>query len=163
MKLIIMGVSGCGKTTLGQRLAQALGYDFFDADDYHNAMNVAKMQRGEALNDDDRQDWLITLQALVSEQDKFILACSALKRAYRRILDAHSNVDFIFLEVSQQVAVERLNARADHYMPASLVASQFDSLEPPRGAIRVNAEQSPDRVFHEVLLAINSTAHNAET
>ena len=136
-----MGVTGCGKTTVGRKLAETLNHPFFDADDFHPPQNIAKMSRGEALNDNDRAGWLAALAGLLDEHADLVLACSSLKEAYRTTLAPKGNVQFVHLAISRQAAHRRLEARRDHYMPASLVESQFATLEPPANAIVVDAEQ----------------------
>lgn len=136
--LLIMGVAGSGKTVLGELLAQATGCRFFDGDDFHPPANVAKMRAGQALTDADRAGWLDniadTLAAHAGSGKPCILACSALKARYRqRLRLAAPRLHVVFLDVPQPVATARVGARAGHYMPASLVASQFADLEPPHG------------------------------
>ncbi len=133
--LIIMGVSGAGKTTLGKALAQAMAIPFFDADDYHPTANVEKMNAGIALEDEDRWPWLEKLSQLLQEQttEGAILACSALKSSYRSVL-ASTLVEppiLIWLHGSREVLTERLTKRQGHFMPASLLQSQIDTLELP--------------------------------
>jgi len=139
-----MGVSGSGKTTLGRALAARLGLPFADADDYHPATNLAKMARGEPLDDRDRAPWLARLADLLREhaqQAGLVLACSALKRAYREQLwSTGAPVTFVYLEGSFEVIEARLDRRSGHFMPARLLRSQFDTLEAPAHAIVVDIE-----------------------
>jgi carbohydrate kinase (thermoresistant glucokinase family) len=139
-----MGVSGCGKTTLGEGLAKALNWPFFDADDFHPAENVAKMRAGEPLNDADRAPWLLRLSLLLQANPRAVLACSALKERYRDVLKAElPNLRFIHPHGAFEVIAERIEARAKetgHYMPASLLQSQFESLEPCANALMVDIE-----------------------
>lgn len=150
MKIIVMGVSGSGKTTIGQLLAQRAGAPFFDADDYHPASNVAKMKSGQPLNDEDRKPWLETLAKLISQHDSLVLACSALKESYRQILDPLGKVHFVWLHGSAELIAERMKARPNHYMPESLLKSQIDTLEPPKNAIPADISQSPDEIVERV-------------
>lgn len=137
-----MGPSGSGKTTIGRALADALGWPYFEGDDYHPAANVAKMASGRPLDDADRAPWLATLERLVagilSERGHGVLACSALKRRYRAALvpsDAPPRaVRFVYLSVPPAVLRERLEQREDHFMPAALLPSQLAALEPPSGS-----------------------------
>lgn len=134
--LLIMGVAGSGKTVLGEMLAQATGHRFFDGDDFHPPANVAKMRAGQPLTDADRSGWLDNIAAVLAENTRrgepIIVACSALKARYRQRLHAAApTLRIAFLDVPQPVATARVAARADHYMPASLVTSQFAALEPP--------------------------------
>lgn len=134
--LLIMGVAGSGKTALGELLAQATGHRFFDGDDFHPPENVAKMRAGQPLTDADRSGWLDNIAATLAENTRrgepVIVACSALKARYRqRLRAAVPTLCVAFLDVPQPVATARVAARAGHYMPASLVTSQFAALEPP--------------------------------
>lgn len=127
-----MGVSGCGKTTVGAELAQQLGRPFGEADEFHSDENVAKMSAGIPLTTEDRLPWLQSLAAWLDEQDgPSVISCSALKREYRDVLrTARTPVCFVHLTVDQEQVLERVARRADHYMPPELVQSQFDALEP---------------------------------
>jgi carbohydrate kinase (thermoresistant glucokinase family) len=151
-----MGVSGSGKTTIGKKLSSKTGLPFFDADDFHPPANKEKMKAGIALTDDDRQDWLLQLNLLAKREsmnEGAIIACSALKEKYRQQLteDVHSPVHWVFLQGSYKVINERLKARTDHYMSATLLQSQFDILEIPAGVIVVNIENEPDKIVKEIL------------
>lgn len=148
--IVVMGVSGCGKTTLGTALAERLNATFLDADDFHPPANVAKMRAGTPLTDDDRAPWLAALSRELRERGErgegVVLACSALKRRYREIIGAQlaqlAHIDWIFLDGSFDVIAERMRARANHYMPESLLRSQFDALERPDNAIQISIELS---------------------
>jgi gluconokinase len=144
--LIVMGVSGCGKTSLGMELATALGWPFFDADDFHPPENVAKMRAGNPLNDDDRAPWLQTLNKLLQANTHAVLACSALKAKYRAALQASlPKLRFIHPHGRFEVIAARIEARSretGHYMPASLLQSQFETLEPCDAAITVDIEMA---------------------
>jgi gluconokinase len=129
-----MGVSGVGKSALGSRVAAGLGYAFADADDFHPPPNLAKMSRGEPLNDEDRAPWLSALCAWLSEQHaaarSSVLACSALKRRYRDVLRRSTeNVFFVHLTAPRDVLLRRIRARS-HFMPSTLLDSQLETLEP---------------------------------
>lgn len=133
---VIMGVSGCGKSTVGQALADALNCPFYDGDDFHPPENVAKMAGGTPLNDDDRRPWLAALHdLLLSHAEKgetAVLACSALKKKYRDQLRAGNNrVIFVHLHGDFELIWQRMQARQDHYMKAEMLQSQFDALEVP--------------------------------
>jgi gluconokinase len=145
--IVVMGIAGAGKTTVGRALADALGWAFHDADDFHPAANVGKMRAGVPLGDADRAPWLATLHDLiariVARGEHAVLACSALRQAYREALlpaGAPAAVAFVHLEVPASVAERRLAERPGHYMQASLVASQVATLEPPSNALCLDAE-----------------------
>lgn len=129
--VVVMGVTGSGKSTVGRVLAERLGVPFADADDFHSAANVAKMSAGVPLDDEDRVPWLRAIGAWLGERDGGVVTCSALKRWYRDILrDAAPGVLFLHLDGDRETVRARVAARAGHFMPASLVDSQFDALEP---------------------------------
>ena len=143
MIVVVMGVAGVGKTTIGRRLAAALGWDFYDADDFHSPANVEKMHAGVALTDADREPWLDRLQALVADLGRrgrsAVLACSALRRAYRaRLAVAGIDVRFVHLTADPSTIRARLAARGGHFMPASLLDSQLATLEAPEDAVTVD-------------------------
>ena len=146
--LVVMGVSGSGKTTVGLALAAALGVPFRDADNLHPVANVAKMAAGIALTDDDRTPWLALVGAeLAVAADGLVIACSALKQAYRRaILAAAPSVSFVFLDGSRELLESRVQFRCGHFMPASLLDSQLDTLEPlapEEPGVRVSLDEYP--------------------
>lgn len=146
--LVVMGVSGVGKTTVGVAVATRLGWEFADADDYHSPANVEKMRSGRPLDDDDRQPWLEALHALAQDRlrqgSSLVLACSALKQKYRAtIAGGDPRVRFVYLKGSFELLRERLAARHGHYMPAELLQSQFDALEEPADAFVVDVAMTP--------------------
>ncbi len=153
MILIIMGVSGCGKTTIGRLLAEKRSATFCDADDYHPENNREKMKQGVALSDADRLPWLDRLHQLIdeaiTEERSLVIACSALKQRYRDILRGPhgKTVIFIHLVGSFEVIAQRIRSRTGHYMPPSLLTSQFNDLEPPSEAITVSIEQTPEEIL----------------
>ena len=133
---VIMGVSGCGKTTVGMALADKLGCSFYDGDDFHPPENVAKMASGTPLNDDDRYPWLERLRDLIGEHlmggKTAVIACSALKKKYRdQLRRGNDGLQIVYLEGSFTLIWERMAAREPHYMKADMLQSQFDALEPP--------------------------------
>ena len=142
MIVLLMGVCGCGKTTVGQALAEELGWTFVDADDLHPPENVAKMASGVALTDEDRWPWYDRIVAELRRLDKagrhVVLACSALKQAYRDRIARGGDVRTVFLNGDAATIEPRLASRRGHFMPASLLASQFATLEEPRDAIVVD-------------------------
>jgi len=150
-----MGVSGTGKTTIGQLLAKKLALPFFDGDDFHPEANVAKMASGKPLNDQDRQEWLITLNRLLqSKKDSgAIVACSALKNSYRTILSKGIEGDlcFVHLKGSLEEVKSRMEQRKGHFMPLKLLQSQFDTLEEPKDAITVSIMATPNDIIRDIL------------
>lgn len=150
-----MGVAGSGKTTIGTRLATALGWQFADADDFHPSENIAKMRQGIPLTDSDRQPWLAALhQAIVGwleVQTPTVLACSALKQAYRHALVQNADqVKLIYLKGSPALLQLRLGARQGHYMPVTLLQSQFEALEEPQTALVIDAALSPATIVQVI-------------
>jgi len=147
-----MGVSGSGKTTVGEHLAAALGIPFLDADDFHPAANVAKMKAGIPLTDEDRAPWLEILAAKLKETPAFVLACSALKAKYREVLQAAvPDMKIAFLNGSPELIHERLVHRGQHFMPASLLDSQFSALEVPTDAIRLDIAEPVETIVARIL------------
>jgi gluconokinase len=139
MIVLVMGVAGVGKTTIGEALARALGARFIDADDYHPPENVAKMKVGVPLQDTDRWPWLHLLNEELKKQQNAVLACSALKESYRRRLaEGLKNFKVVYLHASAELIRERMKGRKHRYMPAALLDSQLATLEPPSDAISVD-------------------------
>ncbi len=158
--IVVMGVSGSGKSTVGSALAQRLRVPFLDADTLHPPVNIAKMTAGEPLNDDDRYPWLEKVgEWLAGHRDGGVVACSALKRKYRDQLRGHCpQVEFLHLSGSPELIGRRLDARSGHFMPAALLRSQFDTLEPlggdERGVVINLSEDVPDvQVIVDTFLA----------
>ena len=155
MIVIVMGVSGSGKTTIGGALAASLGWPYLDADDYHPAANVAKMASGTALQDEDRWPWLDKLNLVLKEKNPAVLGCSALKEAYRQRLTAGlKDFRIVYLRGSFDLLSERAAERKHRFMPASLLKSQFETLEPPRGAIEVDVAQPVEACVQQILRAL---------
>ena len=146
MILVLMGVCGCGKTTIGEALAAALAWPFYDADDFHPETNVAKMASGQPLTDDDRWPWLDRIAAemrqVLDRGGHAVLACSALKRAYRERLQRAGDVRIVYLKGDEATIASRLVSRQHKYMPAGLLPSQFAALEEPDDALAVDIRQS---------------------
>lgn len=143
MFIILTGVAGVGKTTIGTLLAREVGWRFYEGDDFHPAANIEKMRRGEALTDSDRAPWLGRLRALIEQalerEENGILACSALKRSYRARLRVNERVIFVHLALSRTLIERRLKQRPDHFMNPVLAESQFEALEPPQTGLTLDA------------------------
>ena len=156
MFLIVMGVSGSGKTTIGKLLSERLAIPFYDADNFHPPANVAKMAAGIPLTDEDRADWLAALAAVirtgVERGESGIIACSALKETYRSVLRVvPEQVKFVFLKGGYEVILSRMLARKDHYMKPGMLQSQFATLEEPEGVLTVDIALPPNAIVDLVL------------
>ena len=158
MIVVLMGVTGSGKTTVGKALAANLGWKYLDADEFHPATNIAKMRAGVALDDADRQPWLETLASLISDNiqvgDSAVLACSALKRIYRDKLSFSTEVRFVYLKGDRETIAERLRNRRDHYMNPTLLDSQFETLEEPTDALEINVMLPIDVIIQRIRTAL---------
>jgi gluconokinase len=155
MIVVLMGVSGAGKTTIGERVAQRLGWRFIEGDEYHPKENVAKMAAGIPLEDADRWPWLDALnQRLRGERDA-IVTCSALKESYRRrLLKGLADARIVYLQAPKALIAERVAKRKHKYMPASLLDSQFATLEPPSGAIDIDVSGDAEASVEAILQAL---------
>lgn len=165
--VILMGVTGAGKTTVGQALAARLGVPFYDGDDFHSSANLRKMRSGEALTDADRRPWLLTMRSAIEDwlqaENGGVLACSALKQHYREMLEGpHSDVIFFYLEGSKTLLQSRLDAREDHFMPSHLLQSQLDTLEPPRNALILDIRLKPEALVEIGLAYLNQNRADAD-
>ena len=153
--IVIMGVSGSGKTTISLQLAHALGIPFFDADDFHPEENIVKMKNNIALNDTDRQPWLENLAIKIAEWDcekGAVLACSALKETYRKTLASRVNtITWIYLSGSFDLINARISNRSGHYMKSTLLQSQFDALEIPEYGIHINSALGPKKIVATII------------
>ena len=161
MIVIVMGVTGAGKTTIGRALATALGWEFHDGDDLHSEANKLKMHRGIALDDADRAPWLAAIrkliEAMLSERRDGVVACSALKQSYRdEIVVDPKAVKIVYLKGSKEMIAERLRSRGAHFMNPDLLQSQFDTLEAPRDAIVVDIAAAPEAIVKEIVAALES-------
>jgi gluconokinase len=148
--IVVMGVSGSGKTTIGSLLARQLNCDFADADTYHSAANVEKMRNGIPLTDADRLPWLEALRDLIArwidDRKSAVLACSALKESYRERLRVDEQVRFVYLKGNRDLLFHRLRERRDHYMKQQMLESQLGTLEEPANAIVVDANETPENI-----------------
>ena len=155
MVVVLMGVTGSGKTTVDKVLATELGWKFYDADDYHPPKNIEKMRRGIPLTDEDRKPWLQTLARLIDDArdrgENIVLACSALKHAYQEYLRHHLDVvRYVCLCGPPELIQKRLASRTGHFMNPALMPSHFEILEPPEDAIRVGVTGTPEDIAGEI-------------
>lgn len=153
--IVVMGVSGSGKSSIGKLLSEKLSRPFYDGDDFHPKANVKKMSSGQPLNDEDRKEWLIALNKLAIEHRHkgAVIACSALKKNYRSLLRAGMGdcMIFVYLEGSFELIKSRLDKRKNHFMTAQLLQSQFDTLEAPSKAITVSIDNTPAKMVREII------------
>jgi gluconokinase len=154
MIVIVMGVVGAGKTTIGRLLAEQLRWEFADADDFHPPSNVEKIQRGISLSDEDRKPWLNRLREAITQwtagERSVVLACSALKRSYRRELEAGPEVRFVYLKGSADLIAARLRERQGHFAGEQILAGQFADLEEPETAVTVEIASTPQQIVAEI-------------
>ena len=151
---LIMGVAGSGKTTIAQKLTEEINAFLIEADDYHSKNNIKKMSSGIPLNDEDRYDWLVKIREEIIKRQKtqnLIVTCSALKEKYRSILNV-KNYYLVYLKINKETARKRINNRRDHFMPDSLVESQFSILEEPKKAITLDQSLNPDEMVNQLML-----------
>ena len=165
MFIIFMGVSGCGKTTIGKMTAAFFGVHFYEGDDYHPPENIKKMAAGLPLTDEDRAGWLDVLAQLMRHKldqgQSGVLSCSALKKKYRDGLRADKDrIHFIYLKGSQELIRSRIEERTGHYMPAELLKSQFEALEEPCHALTIDVAQSPDEILARVVTYLEDLGFN---
>jgi gluconokinase len=160
MVILIMGVAGSGKTTVGRALATALGWEFRDADEFHPAANVAKMSAGHPLTDADRAPWLAAIRAYIDAQlareENAVVTCSALKEAYRaRLVADPARVKLVHLTGDPALLAQRIAGRTDHFMKPEMLASQLAALEPPRDALVIDIARSPATIVGQICRAFS--------
>lgn len=164
--VIVMGVSGSGKTTVGERLAGRLGWRYVDGDTFHPAGNVAKMRAGQPLTDDDRRPWLAAIAAAIDREiargERIVVACSALKRSYRTVLvHGRDDIRLVYLKGSRELIARRLAGRRNHFMPSQLLDSQLAALDEPAPdecAVTVAIDAAVDAVVDEIVGALAAPA-----
>lgn len=162
MIVIVMGVAGSGKTTIGARLAEEMGCHYYDGDDFHPAANIEKMAAGNPLTDEDREPWLASLRSLIDnhiQQGKqAVIACSALKRSYRQRLGRDlPAVRFVYLRGTYETIWERLKKRKDHFMKPEMLQSQFEVLEEPTGDVLIyDVEEDPGSIVASIMKSLKS-------
>jgi gluconokinase len=174
MIILVMGITGSGKTTVGQLLAERLHWEFADADDFHSAANKEKMHNGIPLTDADRQPWLLAIRdqiwRWIAAKENGVMTCSALKQSYRDLLlspgegNAHpdaSEIKIVYLRGSYQLIAGRVRARQGHFAGEELLSSQFAALEEPRDALTIDVDQTPEQIVDEALrrLHLSNEAH----
>jgi len=164
MILIVMGVAGCGKSTIGQLLADRVGWPFYDGDDFHPSANIEKMSKGIPLTDEDRSGWLSALAELIGERiqhnQSAVIACSALKQKYRDRLAVDARVRFVYLCGSYDLIEARLCERPGHYMKPELLASQFAALEEPTGVLTLDVSLAPEQLVTEIVRQLGRRSAN---
>lgn len=157
MIIILMGVAGSGKTTIGQLLAKQLGWPFFDADDFHPPANIVKMSNGQPLTDEDRWPWLAAIKAqsleLIANNQNGVITCSALKQIYRDQLMG-DGIQFVYLKGTLELLTQRMTARTDHFMRPEMLASQLATLEEPTEALIVDVSASPEKIVTDIRSAL---------
>ena len=159
MIIVIMGVSGSGKTTVGRKLAAALRWDFSDADEFHSPANVEKMKSGVPLTDEDREPWLRSISDAIErwkrDEPGHVLACSALKKRYREALGRNDpDIRFIYLHGGFELISERLKSRKSHFFNPALLRSQFEALEDPEDALVVDVSKEPQEIVSRILTEV---------
>jgi gluconokinase len=162
--VIVFGVSGAGKTTVGKLLAHELGWHFFEADDFHSQANIEKMRRGAPLTDEDRWPWLESLREQIEHSisvgENAVLACSALKRAYRKRLRVSGEVKFVFLRGDYALTAKQLRHRHGHFMNPALLRSQFADLEEPtpdEDVLTIELDRTPEDIVEEIRIKLTKT------
>jgi gluconokinase len=154
MVIVLMGVTGSGKTTIGRLLSRELGWTYYDADDFHPPANILKMTSGTPLTDDDRRPWLEALGTLIRDclerGEQAVLACSALKESYRKFLLVDERVKLIYLKGDYEIIQKRLSERRGHYMNPALLDSQMETLEEPASGLQVDISLSPDEIVKRI-------------
>jgi gluconokinase len=154
MIILLMGVTGSGKSTVGKRLAVELGWRFLEGDDFHSPENIEKLRQGEPLNDEDRKPWLEAIRAAIrtamDRGENAVVTCSALKEPYRRMLQVSEQMIFVYLKATIPLIQESLKRRVGHFMNPKLIQSQFDTLEEPKEALEIDAGLTPAQIVEVI-------------
>ena len=152
MVIILIGVAGSGKTTVGKLLAKTLGWSFYDADNFHSEDSIQKIKQGIPLTDDDRLPWLESIREFIDERDEqMVFACSALKKSYRDLLrNSSAKIEFIYLKGTKDVILQRLEDRKGHFAGADILESQFEDLEEPEHALTEQVTQNPEAIVSDI-------------
>ena len=153
MVIILFGVAGSGKTTVGKLLAQRLEWSFYDGDDFHPKENIQKIKKGVPLTDQDRMPWLLSIREFIDERDEdMVFACSALKKSYRDILRGSSGeIEFIYLKGTKEVILQRLEDREGHFAGPDILDSQFRDLEEPEHAVTEEVTKNPEAIVSDII------------
>lgn len=157
MVIILIGVAGSGKTTVGKLLAQRLGWNFYDADDFHPKENIQKIKQGIPLTDEDRLPWLESIRQFVDERDEqMVFACSALKQSYRDLLrESRVKIEFIYLKGTKDLILKRLEDRKGHFAGADILESQLSDLEEPEQALTEQITKNPEAIVSDIIKLLN--------
>ena len=155
--ILLMGVAGCGKTSVGLLLAKKINAFFIEADNFHGEANINKMSSGKPLNDEDRYDWLLKINKEITKRknkQNLVVACSSLKESYRDLL-GKNNFKLVYLKINKELASIRINSRTDHFMPSTLVDSQFMILEEPNDALVFNQDLTEIQIVNEIIIKLD--------
>ena len=160
LAIILMGVSGCGKTSVGKQLSMRLDWPFYDGDDFHPPENILKMAQGVPLNDQDRKPWLLNLNKIIHQHlengQSILLACSALKYDYRnQLVNRNPSTIFVYLKGSFDLIFARMQARPGHYMKENMLRSQFEALEEPVDALIIDTNKNLENITEEIIEYLN--------
>lgn len=163
MVIILIGVSGSGKTTIGKLLTKKLNWKFIEGDDFHSKKNKEKMENGIPLTSADRKPWLLSLKKIITKSleknENIIIACSALKKAYRKILKINRKVKFVYLKGDFKIIKERIENRKNHFFKVALLESQFNDLEEPKNILNIDIKNDPEFITNKIIKELNLNSH----
>jgi gluconokinase len=166
LRVVVIGVAGSGKSTVGRALAEQLAATYVEGDDFHSGANVSKMSAGSALTDEDRWDWLHAIRDAAADLDRVVVACSALRRSYRDVLREARHIWFVYLDVTPELTTERIAGRTEHFVGTALVASQFATLERPAtdeaDTLIVDARQPVSEIVAAIVTAVGGSPKSEE-